>query len=224
MPLFSDKDLEMLPLFKSERFYRADPVVFTQPGLTIKNIVVIDDIIVHLVLENGHIISLYHDQDCCEEVFIADGLDELLKLKGERLIDISTVTEDVSDEDKKCRKSESATWTFMNVYTDKDTAQLRWYGSSNGYYSEDATFADTTRDFRNFVGSRKERVIKAGAFGTEFARLKWHEDSQTFQITIGGCGEIMAYCVQTEVDKLEDMFSKLEVAAREIFGRPNTKA
>ena len=218
MPLFNEEDLKKLIGFKSERFYRADPVVFTQPGLVIKDIVVIDEIIVHLVLENGHIISLYHEQDCCEEVFIADGLDDLSKLKGERLIDISTVTEDVSDEDKKCRKSESATWTFMNVYTDKDTVQLRWYGSSNGYYSEDATFADTTRDFRCFVCRQKDRVVKAGVVNTEFARLKWHEDSQTFQITIGGSGEIMAYCVQTEVDKLIKMFDKLEAAAREIFG------
>ena len=93
--------------------------------------------------KDGTEILMYHDQNCCERVFIesADSYDNN--------DDIYTncdwcIVEEVSNVDKEPMEDneESYTWTFYNVKTNKGYDTIRWYGSSNGYYSESVDFAD----------------------------------------------------------------------------------
>lgn len=102
-------------------------------------------------LDNGERYKLYHSQDCCESVYIEDingDLDDLIGLPLLRAEE-STSGENPPDVDVSDRYQESFTWTFYRLATMKGWVVIRWYGSSNGYYSESVDWRkinDTSND------------------------------------------------------------------------------
>lgn len=86
---------------------------------------------------------MYHDQDCCESVYLEDIIGDLNDLIGKPILmayeasNHDKVTEAIQDEYKYL---DSETWTFYHLATIKGYVTLRWVGSSNGYYSESVTF------------------------------------------------------------------------------------
>ena len=110
-----------------------------------------------LVFEGIRSFQFYHSQSCCERVSIVDICGDLSDLKNSPILqaeessssDIDTNTEDLISEDLEfCRGYEknytpdSRTWTFYRFGTIKGSVVIRWYGSSNGYYSERVEFGE----------------------------------------------------------------------------------
>lgn len=75
--------------------------------------------------ENGVHFVLTHIQDCCEDVEIESIDGDLDDLIGEPLL----MAEEII-------KVDGDTWTFYKFATVKGYVTIRFYGSSNGYYSE----------------------------------------------------------------------------------------
>ena len=89
--------------------------------------------------QDGSKYRMYHERDCCESVCIEDICGSLTALIGKTL----TMAEDVSNKFGQPSKDplvDSCTWTWYKFATVNGYVTIRWYGESNGYYSEEVDF------------------------------------------------------------------------------------
>jgi len=89
---------------------------------------------INFIFEDGTKYEMYHEQDCCEGVYIQDINGDIEDLIGEPLLKAEQVTANDPN------ASESGMWTFYKFATIKGYVDIRWYGFSNGYYSESVSF------------------------------------------------------------------------------------
>ena len=96
---------------------------------------------------DGEVYKLYHTLACCESVIIEDICGDLEDLIGEPVLVAEEVEhendvtpEGVPEQEFKGKFTNSFTWTFYKLDTKKGGVTVRWYGESNGYYSESVDF------------------------------------------------------------------------------------
>jgi hypothetical protein len=83
--------------------------------------------------DKGEKYKMYHQQDCCESVYITDIAGDLQDLVGHPILQADEKSGKNDHPDGHC---ESSTWTFYRLATIRGSVVIRWFGSSNGYYSE----------------------------------------------------------------------------------------
>ena len=108
---------------------------------------------------DGRQYKMYHQQDCCESVSIDNingDLEDLVGtpiLKAEEVSNVDFERWYVDRFDKVDKyglihdgeghsKPDSYTWTFYKIATIKGYVDIRWFGESNGYYSEGVSFIE----------------------------------------------------------------------------------
>ena len=100
---------------------------------------------VTFITTDGCIYKMYHQQECCESVSINDVVGYI----G----DILNTPIEIAEERTSYRPIDgeydtSYTWTFYSLATVKGYLDIRWYGTSNGYYSESVEIYERTpQDF-----------------------------------------------------------------------------
>ena len=82
------------------------------------------------ILTDDCVYAFYHQQDCCESVWLTqvDGISD--KLIGSRIVIAEVAT------DEKDTEYGHITWSFYKIGTNKGMIDFRFQGESNGYYSE----------------------------------------------------------------------------------------
>jgi hypothetical protein len=85
----------------------------------------------------------YHEPDCCEEVSIEDICGDIEDIND--IILMAEVSTNL-DEPPQNKFDESYTWTYFKIGTRKGQVTIRFYGNSNGYYSEDVDIDFVSND------------------------------------------------------------------------------
>lgn len=86
---------------------------------------------------SGGTIHMLHHQDCCENVSVEDITGDIEDLIGATILLFEERNgETPADHKWEWCEPESYTWTFYEIQTSKGDVQIRWLGTSNGYYSE----------------------------------------------------------------------------------------
>jgi len=128
----------------------------TLKGLTIASVIDSDDARIVFKTVCGRTFTMQHFQDCCEAVYVEDICGDWDDIIGSPIV----VAEEVISTDAKpygdpliaaehilrngdnepVDADDSHTWTFYKLDTVKGGVTIRWFGTSNGYYSESVSF------------------------------------------------------------------------------------
>ena len=84
--------------------------------------------------------QFWYEPDCCANCSIEEVVGDLNDLVGSPIVMAEEVTNEPEPETPGEYQPESYTWTFYKFATVKGYVTIRWYGTSNGYYSESVSY------------------------------------------------------------------------------------
>lgn len=90
----------------------------------------VDDFEIIFKVSEDEQYKMHHIQDCCESVTIEDINGDLKDLENTPILSVEEKTKEGESD------WGSETYTFYTFRTSKGSVDIRWYGESNGYYSE----------------------------------------------------------------------------------------
>lgn len=99
-----------------------------------------DNTEISFIDEEGSLYKLRHHQDCCESVYIESIVGDLDDLLDTPILRAEEAESHDAPAAEGGGTEESYTWTFYKLATIKGYVDIRFYGSSNGYYSESVSF------------------------------------------------------------------------------------
>lgn len=124
-------------------YYYSDTDFYELVGKTVTNIEVdsyYDNDAIVFTCSDGSKYLMTHEQDCCELVFIESVTGNFDNLLNTPIIMAEDVSNLMDHEPALDMHDESYTWTFYKLATINGYVTIRWYGTSNGYYSERVDF------------------------------------------------------------------------------------
>ena len=86
---------------------------------------------------DGSVYKMDHYQDCCKRVYLESVVGDVEDLLNTPILDATeSSSSDTPPHYTREYEPDSQTWTFYKFRTLKGYVDLRWFGESNGFYSE----------------------------------------------------------------------------------------
>ena len=86
------------------------------------------------------VMQMYHQHDCSESVSIEGVVGDPMDLIGALVVLAETAVSQAGGEaTPEIENRTEGTWTFYKLRTTKGDVTIRWWGTSNGYYSEEVS-------------------------------------------------------------------------------------
>lgn len=141
-----------------------DEDIETLVGKTFERVEVVGRDEIRFINADGSYFILHHAQDCCETVEIEDMEGDLADLAGTPILKAEAATsDDLIGVPAEAECDESHTWTFYKFATIKGHVDVRWFGTSNGYYSESVDFGFVPRPGDHLgIYQHTHHSVKAG--------------------------------------------------------------
>ena len=90
--------------------------------------------------DNGDQFQFWYEHDCCASCTVNDIAGDIADLVGSPIVLAEEVSSEGTPPHCDGYTPDSYTWTFYRFATVKGTVTVRWFGESNGYYSESVSY------------------------------------------------------------------------------------